>query len=400
MTDSVRTAPQRHPTAKEWRFPDAARAPLTAPLRRSNLRELLARPLRFEHHLMVVARVGSAQLEVATASEPLYFAHLNISDEYALAMQTGSELVDAVRVRTFLSDPSSLEDVARLHAGARDLVLHPFGLLHWPGRLRPPFAPFDFPPGMRQCGFSLVYCASQATPPGSRPAFVSQGREADAKLYGERQVPLLIADTRREAARTLAVVGHTRLDLLVAPHRVAPTRGGYVVVLDAREDGAHFAGDLVYVPPGAALDGAGVERGLLFHSDVREAEAPPPSWLEPPAAPFAPFEEAAREALPLAIGGLGFEAASPSEVSVSAGGGSAQVPRYWLARLLFRIALHQYALGYVETYGGFFYDDRDGSFQLGVRGAGAERFSRADLASAVERIYRAVAPGGYVERLA
>jgi hypothetical protein len=392
--------PARHPTARDWRFPDPARAPLGAPLERTNLRELEARPLRFEHHLMVVARVGDAQLEVATASEPLYFAHLNISDEYAIAMQTGSELVDAVRFRTFLSDQSSLEDVARLHAGTRDFVLHPFGLLHWPGRLRPPFVPFDFPPGTRQCGFSLVYCASLPTPPGARPAFVSAGRERDAKLYGERAAPLLIADTRREPARTLGVVGETRLDLLVSPERVAPARGGYVLVLDTRDGSAHFACDLIYVPPGAELSAGGVERALLLWSETQPAEAPPASWRETPAAPFAPFEQGPRVPLPLTIGDLGLEATSPSEVSVRIAQSVACVPRYWLVRFLFRVALHQYRLGYVETYGGFFYDDRDGEFQLGVRGAGAVHFSRAEIATAVERIYRAVAPGGYVERIA
>lgn len=325
---------------------------------------------------------------------------MNISDEYALAMQTGSEWVDAVRFRTFLADPSSLEDVARLHVGTCDLVLHPFGLLHWPGRLRPPFTPFEFPPGTRQCGLSLVYCASRPTLPGARPVFVSAGREPDAKLYGEQAVPLLIADTRREPSRPLGAVGQTRLDLLAPPERVAPPRGGYVVVLDALETSAHFAGDLVYVPPGAAFDADGVERALLFWSETQAAEAPPASWGETPAAPFAPFEKAAREPLPLSAGSLSFEAASASEVNVRADHGAALVPRYWLARLLFRIALHGYCLGCVETYGGFFYDDRDGDFQLGVRGAGAAHFSRTEVASVVERIYRAVAPEGYVERIA
>jgi hypothetical protein len=40
-------------------------------VRRTNLRALAARPGRFEHHLVVVARAGDAQLEMATASEPL-----------------------------------------------------------------------------------------------------------------------------------------------------------------------------------------------------------------------------------------------------------------------------------------------------------------------------------------
>lgn len=61
--------PARHASTRDWCFPEPARPPLGAPLERANLRELEARRSRFEHHLMVVARVGGAQLEVATASE-------------------------------------------------------------------------------------------------------------------------------------------------------------------------------------------------------------------------------------------------------------------------------------------------------------------------------------------
>ncbi len=57
----------RHPTTKTWTFP-----PERAPdANRTNLKELAARPERFEHHLTVVARLGVAQLEIATASEPV-----------------------------------------------------------------------------------------------------------------------------------------------------------------------------------------------------------------------------------------------------------------------------------------------------------------------------------------
>ena len=75
-----------HPTTSTWRMPPAGRPPL-AGARRTNLRELAARPARFEHHLTVVARAGCAQLEMVTASEPLSFAHINVSDEYALALR-------------------------------------------------------------------------------------------------------------------------------------------------------------------------------------------------------------------------------------------------------------------------------------------------------------------------
>ncbi|HMR80608.1 MAG TPA: hypothetical protein PKD61_36110, partial [Polyangiaceae bacterium] len=77
-----------HPISKNWQLPPPDRAPLPSPLQRTNLRTLASRAGRFEHHLMIVGTVGDAQLEIATASEPLYFAHANISDEYALALPT------------------------------------------------------------------------------------------------------------------------------------------------------------------------------------------------------------------------------------------------------------------------------------------------------------------------
>src|ERR1019366_9123493 len=161
-------------------------------VRRTNLRALASRPGRFEHHLLVVARAGAAQLEMATASEPLYFAHLNVSDEYAIALPTGDETVDRFPMRTFLTDAGTLEDVARYNHRVGDLVLHPLGFLHWPGRLRPPFTPLVFPPGMRRCGVSLVFCASSPTPGGGGSPGVTTGREADAKSYAANAPPLVL----------------------------------------------------------------------------------------------------------------------------------------------------------------------------------------------------------------
>ena len=96
---------ERHPTSRSWAFPAAVRAALGGGVERTNLRELVARPGRYEHHLLVCATIDGVQLEVATASEPLYFAHVNLSDEYALALPTGDALVDRFPLRTFLSDP-------------------------------------------------------------------------------------------------------------------------------------------------------------------------------------------------------------------------------------------------------------------------------------------------------
>ena len=181
----------RHPTTRGWAFPPGDRPSVDDGIDRVNLRELAARPERYEHHLMVVGEVGGAQLELATASEPLYFAHANISDEYALALPTGSPMLDAFPLRTFLSDPLSGEDVGRLRHRVAQLVLHPLGWLHWTGRLRPPYEPFAFAPDARRCGLSLVFCASRPSPVApDRPLAVSPGLEAEAKPYVEDGAPL------------------------------------------------------------------------------------------------------------------------------------------------------------------------------------------------------------------
>jgi hypothetical protein len=88
---------------------------------------------------------------------------------------------------------------------------------------------------------------------------------------------------------------------------------------------------------------------------------------------------------------------------VSVRAATAVVPRHWLARMLYRIALHAPALGYVETYGGFFYDDRaarDGVVRFGVHVPPASRdvhVATADAPALVEAMYRAAAPEGYAE---
>ncbi|HEY6459613.1 MAG TPA: hypothetical protein VIY73_05655, partial [Polyangiaceae bacterium] len=92
--------------------------------------------------------------------------------------------------------------------------------------------------------------------------------------------------------------------------------------------------------------------------------------------------------------------AGAASVAITAGGTTATVPRYWLARMLFRVALHRPLLGYVETYGGFFFDDRAALHRFGVRGGGAIELAPDDSLAFVEALYRAVAPDGYSERLA
>jgi hypothetical protein len=68
--------------------------------------------------------------------------------------------------------------------------------------------------------------------------------------------------------------------------------------------------------------------------------------------------------------------------------------------MLFRVALHRPLLGYVETYGGFFFDDRAPLHRFGVRGGGAIELPPPESLAFVEALYRAVAPDGYSERLA
>jgi hypothetical protein len=380
----------RHPTTATWQFP-SARDPLDLP--RTNLRELMARPTRFEHHLLVVGRVGDAQIEVVCASEPLYFAHANISDEYALQLPTGDALIDGFPVRTFIADGDSGEDVGRIRHRQGQLVLHPHGLLHWTGRLRPPFEMPPFP-GARRTGLSLVFCSATPIAPKDRPLLVTEGLEDEVKAYTDLDVPFVLADLAKEEPGVLAVVGNARIELLRSPSLVGSESGGYLVVLEAAAP--WFATDMVFVAPGAQLDGEGIDRALWLTADVA-AQPPPDSWDAVPEEPFACFEAGARGALPLTLHGVHAEAVDGRLVKIAIGDASSDVPRHWLTRMLYRLALHGYALGYLETYGGFFYDDRDG-YRLGVRGGGEARLERAAMEEVVEVLYRAVAPDGYIER--
>jgi NAD(P)H dehydrogenase (quinone) len=394
---------ERHPTSRSWAFPLASRAPIGGGVERTNLRELVARPGRYEHHLLVCATIDGVQLEVATASEPLYFAHINLSDEYALALPTGDELVDRFPLRTFLSDPVTGADVGRYNHRIGDLVLHPEGLLHWPGRLRAPYEPFDFPPGMRRAGLSLVYCASIPTPATPCAVPRPQGRSEDAKAYVTPPPPMVLASTRG-APGVLAQIGRTTLSLLELPEAIAPAHGGWVVVMEADADSVHAACDLLRIPEGATLEGAGIIRALLLASTDAGPDAAPASWSSVPTAPFEAFEGAPPGTLPMEVATMRLEEASASTVAITLGDARAEVPRYWLARMLHRVALHGLRVGYAETYGGFFIDDRGDDVRMGLRAAagataGAATVARAEALGVIEAMYRAVAPAGYRERL-
>lgn len=389
---------ERHPAASSWVFPPPQRAALPAGVQRTNLRELVARPERFEHHLVVCASIGSAQLEITAASEPLYFGHINLSDEIVVALPTGDDLVDRFPLRTFLSRPDDAVDVGRYNHRNGDAVLHPEGWLHWPGRLRPPYAPFDFPPGMRRTGLSIVFCASVPTAGRGQIIEAPEGRADDVKTYGNDAPPMLISDLRKPGR--LATFGAASIRLVTNPPAIAPPHGGFVVVLEVEGDAPAFPCDLYRIEPGSGLMGSGIRRALVFASERDPPDPVPASWSAVPAPPFPPFEEAPAGALPFEQHGLRVEAAGTS-VRVSVARSSAEVPRYWLARMLYRLALHGLRLGWVETYGGFFCDDRAPEHvRFGLRPSkDACIVPRAEALHFVEALYRAVAPAGYVERL-
>lgn len=392
----------RHRHAATWVVP-GERAPLPAPLERTNLRELIGRPERFEHHLVVCATVGSVQLEVVTASEPLYFAHVNVSDEYPLALPTGDALVDGFPFRTFLSDPDTGADVGRYNHGAGDLVLHPVELMHWPGRLRPPYQPFAIPPELRRCGLSVVYCANVPTPATPVAVAVPAGRSGDIKPYVTPAPRMVLANVMTGAPGVLARIAATALELVERPAAIDPAHGAWVVVLAATAGGVHAACDLIRVPAGARLDGAGIDRALVLASDRDAPDPSPPSWRALPAPPFAPYEDAPPGALPLELAGARVDAVTDATARVTIGATTTEVPRYWLARMLFRLGLHGLRLGTIETYGGIFVDDRDpAAVTIGIHAASARTaitIPRAGALAAIERLYRAVAPPDYRERL-
>ena len=70
------------------------------------------------------------------------------------------------------------------------------------------------------------------------------------------------------------------------------------------------------------------------------------------------------------------------------------MPRYWAARMLHRVALHGLRIGYAETYGGLFVDDRDVVVRIGFRrGKGTEpAFVEVSRERAPETIERIIEP--------
>jgi len=212
---------------------------------------------------------------------------------------------------------------------------------------------------------------------------------------------MLLRDVMHDPPGTVARIGDATLDLVVHPASLSAPRGAYVIVLEARAGSPYHACDLLHLEKGASLDAIGIERALVLASRAGDAEAPPDSWERVPVAPMVPFEDAPRGPLPLSRSGITVTEVDRGRVAVAIGASSAVVPRYWLARMLFRVVLHRPALGYVETYGGFFYDDRSGRERVGLR-AGGEiteiTLAATEMRELLESTYRAVAPEGYTER--
>lgn len=375
-TRAAAADPARHRHAAHWAVPPARAG-------RMNLRELGSRPERFEHHLVPVATIGSAQLELAVASEPLYFAHVNISDEYALALPSGDELVDKFPLRTFVSDGGTRSDVGRYNHRVGEMVLHPVGLAHWPGRLRPPYELPPFPPSMRRTGLSLVYCATVPTP--SAGVVVEVTGDERAKPYVTPAPPLSIVDVKTRLG-VIARVANTAIEVIEAP--VVLPKGGWVVDLVTL--------DLERVPEGGTA-GVSMTRALVFASADVAPDPIPPAWRGLPEPAFPPFEDGERAPLPLRIAGVTVREVSDKTVEVRIGDSTTEVPRHWAARTLFRLGLHHLRLGSIETYGGLRFDDR-ADLVIAIPGASVT-IPRASALDAVERLYRAIAPPGYTERL-
>src|SRR5262249_42606554 len=149
---------------------------------------------------------------------PLFFAHENLSDELALPLPTGDAMVDAFPFRTFLMDRATGADAGRYNHKVGELVLHPDGWLHWPGRLRPPYEPMQMLPALRRCGMSLVYCANVRTP--STPVGVAD--HGDIKPYVSPAPPMALVPVMSGPDRTVAAIGGTALSIVVAPKTIAP----------------------------------------------------------------------------------------------------------------------------------------------------------------------------------
>ena len=143
-----------HPATATWQIPPTGRVALEG-VRRTNLRELAARPSRFEHHLTVVARAGvRAARDRHGVRAPLLRPRQRLGRVRPRASDRGRHHRPASRCgRSSRTRRRSRTSAATTTASATSCSTR-CGLLHWPGRLRPPYEPLVLPRGMRRCGLS------------------------------------------------------------------------------------------------------------------------------------------------------------------------------------------------------------------------------------------------------
>lgn len=236
-----------HPAAERWEIRPGSLElrPGAEGFSLLNLRVWAANPGQLEHQLTIVAEVGEAVIEAVCASEPLFFGHVNYSDEFNLVMPTGFGPIDRIDAKTYLFDPESGEELGCYQSKIGDIVLHPVGLAHWPGYLK---RYMDYRPPSKAQRFrilSTVYCAkgpvgyNESTqkekcttlePPTEievHPDFEDMDLTqtkivSNSKVFDERAgfVPFraMIADATREedAPEVVARVDDTRFDLIVS----------------------------------------------------------------------------------------------------------------------------------------------------------------------------------------
>lgn len=242
----MQQAPAVHPSARQWKI-NPGRLSLESGVEGFsllNLREWGASPNLLEHRLTILAEVCDSVLECVTASEPLYFGHVNYSDEFNLLLPTGNPIVDRIQARTYFCDPNTGEPRGYVLGATGDITVHPVGICHWPGYLdepekyRPPREQF------RMRVLSSVYCSKgpvsyNNTASDERIAHLNwekvevhpdfEGIELtyptgkfDDPDYAKRcgGVPLkaLMADRNRaeDGPEAMAKVGQTRFDLIVS----------------------------------------------------------------------------------------------------------------------------------------------------------------------------------------
>ncbi len=125
-----------------------------------NLRARAGSVNRLEHILEIVMRIDNTVIEMATASEPLYFGHSNWGDEFNLLFLTGDDLADQFPARTVFTDTETGEQLGYVKCPNGCMTVHPVGISHWPGMLKEPHKIFNPPDELRRKVFAAVFCSA------------------------------------------------------------------------------------------------------------------------------------------------------------------------------------------------------------------------------------------------